>query len=79
MLLSRARNALIMIGNANTFKHAREGKELWKKLFDLLGGGKHMYQGFPVKCQRHPGTESVLKDVISFETSCPEGGCTIPW
>ena len=79
VLLSRARNALIMLGNATTFKNARKGKELWQKLFDLLADGKHIYQGFPVKCQRHPGTESVLENVQSFESLCPDGGCTIPW
>lgn len=30
VLLSRARNALILIGNATTFLDARKGKELWR-------------------------------------------------
>ena len=53
VLLSRARNALIMIGNATTFMKAK-GKELWNTLFGLLSEGGHMYNGLPVKCDRHP-------------------------
>ncbi|KAJ3507971.1 hypothetical protein NLJ89_g6009 [Agrocybe chaxingu] len=49
VLLSRARNALIMLGNSNTFRKAKKGKELWQTLFNLLSDGKHMYRGFPVQ------------------------------
>lgn len=53
VLLSRARNALIMIGNVTTFMKARKGKELWNKLFSLLKDGGHVYDGLPVRCERH--------------------------
>jgi hypothetical protein len=53
VLLSRARNALIMIGNATTFMKAKKGKDLWNTLFGLLNEGGHMYDGLPVKCERH--------------------------
>jgi hypothetical protein len=79
VLLSRARNALIMIGNANTFMKAKKGGELWRELFDLLRRGKHIYQGFPVKCQRHPETRSILGQVDDFDEFCPDGGCHLPW
>ncbi|KAF8957451.1 P-loop containing nucleoside triphosphate hydrolase protein [Flammula alnicola] len=78
VLLSRARNALIMLGNANTFRNARKGKELWRDLFGLLGDGKHIYQGLPVKCERHPDTKSVLAEVENFDSLCPDGGCVMP-
>jgi len=79
VLLSRARNALIMIGNANTFKKARKGGELWRDLFDLLGHDKHIYHGFPVKCERHPDTKAILVQVEDFDKFCPDGGCDLPW
>ncbi|KAF8159698.1 P-loop containing nucleoside triphosphate hydrolase protein [Crassisporium funariophilum] len=78
VLLSRARNALIMIGNAETFKGARKGKELWNKLFDLLGHGGHVYDGFPIVCERHPDKTAVIRDPKDFEATCPDGGCNAP-
>ena len=79
VLLSRARNALIMIGNANTFKDSRKGGELWGNLFELLGYGKHIYQGFPVKCERHPDNKAILEELKDFEELYPDGGCILPW
>lgn len=40
VLLSRARDALIMIGNAETFLNARKGKDIWVRFFDLLRRGE---------------------------------------
>lgn len=79
VLLSRARNALIMLGNVKTFKQARKGKQLWQSLFDLLAAGKHMYDGLPVKCEKHIGTTAILSKPDDFDTHCPDGGCTLPW
>ena len=53
VMLSRARDALIMIGNVETFHHARKGVETWRPLLDNLRKGGHIYDGFPVKCERH--------------------------
>ena len=60
VMLSRARNALIMIGNVETFQHARKGEETWRPLLDNLRKGGHIYEGFPVKCERHPTTIGLL-------------------
>ena len=79
VLLSRARNALIVIGNFETFMHARKGKEVWQKLFDHLKQNNHIYEGFPVKCEKHPDRTALLRSVEDFETQCPDGGCTEPW
>ena len=79
VLLSRARNSLIMIGNANTFKKSKKGEELWRDLFDLLGHGKHVYQGFPMRCERQPDTTAILGRVEEFDELCPKGGCNLPW
>lgn len=79
VLLSRARNALIMLGNAETFMKARKGGELWKKLLGLLKDGKHIYDGMPVQCERHSDRMSTLKEPADFDEHCPDGGCTEPW
>jgi hypothetical protein len=45
VLLSRVQNALIMIRNSNTFTHACKGREMWRKLFELLKRKNHIYDG----------------------------------
>lgn len=77
VLLSRARNALIMLGNPDTFKNARKGKEVWTKLFGLLTS--HIYEGFPVVCARHKDRKALLSKPGDFDEQAPEGGCTEPW
>ncbi|KAJ7791646.1 P-loop containing nucleoside triphosphate hydrolase protein [Mycena olivaceomarginata] len=67
VLLSRARNAFIMIGNSDTFLNSRKGKELWTKYFGLLRSGGHVHDGLPVKCERHPDRIAVLKSPTDFE------------
>jgi hypothetical protein len=78
VLLSRARNALILIGNASTFLDARKGKALWQKLGSFLTSGSHIYDGFPVKCERHPDRKLVLRTPEDFD-QCDDGGCSEPW
>ena len=79
VLLSRARNALILIGNAETFVNARKGKAMWNQLFDELKRGGHIYDGFPVKCERHPERKALLKTPEEFDSETPDGGCKEAW
>ena len=79
VLLSRARDALILIGNPETFLKARKGKSTWTKLWGLLKDGGHVYEGFPTKCERHQATTSVLRQPSDFDVECPDGGCKEPW
>uniref|UniRef100_D8QIN5 AAA+ ATPase domain-containing protein n=1 Tax=Schizophyllum commune (strain H4-8 / FGSC 9210) TaxID=578458 RepID=D8QIN5_SCHCM len=79
VLISRARDALIMIGNDDTFRNARKGSELWRHFFDLLEKGKHIYDGFPTVCERHRTREVDLRDPAEFKVQCPNGGCTQAW
>ena len=79
VLLSRARNGLIMIGNIETFSKSRKGREIWIQLFDMLKEGGHIYEGLPVECERHPGRTAVLRGPLDFEKECPDGGCNEPW
>jgi hypothetical protein len=79
VLLSRARNALIMIGNANTFRNSRRGKDIWIPLFEELKDGGHIYDGFPIKCEQHPDRTALLTEKEQFDTVCPDGGCSEQW
>ncbi|KAJ7227185.1 P-loop containing nucleoside triphosphate hydrolase protein [Mycena pura] len=78
VLLSRPRNAFIMIGNSDTFLNSRKGKDLWTRFFDLMKHGRHIYDGLPVKCERHPDRSAVLRAPSDFEIECPDGGCKEP-
>ena len=79
VLLSRARDGLIMIGNAATFSKARKGSAIWVQLFEMLKTGGNFYNGLPVKCEQHPNTKAILREVVDFENECPDGGCKEPW
>lgn len=79
VLTSRARNGLILIGNSETFIHARKGGAVWRKFFDHLKQNDHIYEGFPIKCEKHPDRTAVLSLPENFDTQCPDGGCPEPW
>lgn len=79
VLLSRARDALIIIGNADTFLASHKGKEHWRTLINMLTEGHHIYNGFPVKCERHSNRVAVLKCPSDFDEKVPDGGCSEPW
>ena len=78
VLLSRARDGLIMIGNAETFLNTRNNKHTWTDFFGLLKKGRHVYDGFPVKCERHPDQQALLQKPEDFDTECSDGGCKQP-
>lgn len=79
VLLSRARNSLIMIGNSDTFTNARRGSEIWRTLLDLLRQGGHVYDGFPAVCVNHPARKIIVKEGSQFTKLCPSGGCDLNW
>ncbi|KAK0437029.1 P-loop containing nucleoside triphosphate hydrolase protein [Armillaria borealis] len=79
VLLSRARDGLIMIGNSDTFTQARKGKAVWQQLFAMLRDRGHIYDGLPVKCEQHPYRTALLSTELQFEKDCPDGGCLEPW
>lgn len=78
VLITRARNCLIMIGNMDTFMHSK-GKDTWVPFFELLKEHSHLYDGFPVRCERHPEKSATLKTPEEFTQYCPDGGCEEPW
>lgn len=79
VLLSRARDALIMIGNATTFMNSRKGKDVWVPLIELLNREGHIYSGFPVKCEQHPERTALISLSEAFDEISPDGGCSEPW
>ena len=79
VLLSRARDGLIMIGNIQIFTKARRGGEIWTRLDEHLKGHGNIYDGLPVICKQHPDRRSLLKTPADFDSDCPDGGCNRPW
>ncbi|KAL4882176.1 P-loop containing nucleoside triphosphate hydrolase protein [Aspergillus karnatakaensis] len=78
VLLSRARDILIMIGNSKTFLGSRKGKQIWKPFIDQLQTSGHLYDGLPVKCEQHPQRLALPKSPEDFDKLCPDGGCEEP-
>jgi hypothetical protein len=79
VLLSRARNVLILVGNSETFVSSRKGRKAWKPLIDQLKSNGHLYDGLPVRCEQHPQTTTILRTTGDFDQECPDGGCSAPW
>ncbi|KAK5072925.1 hypothetical protein LTR64_000665 [Lithohypha guttulata] len=80
VLVSRARDGLIIIGDSATFLQARNaaGRELWTSFFSLLKKGSHIYHGVPVRCERHRDQGTLIIKPEDFDHSCPDGGCASP-
>lgn len=79
VLLSRARNVLIMVGNSETFVSSKKGKKVWEILIDNLKTNGHLYDGLPVQCEQHPQKTGILRTTEDFEREAPDGGCAEPW
>lgn len=76
VLVSRARNCLIMIGNMETFMNSRHGKACWLPFFALMQEKEYLHDGLQVHCERHPDRVALLAQPQDFDTHCPDGGCT---
>ena len=79
VLITRARNCLIMLGNMDTFMESKRGKETWVPFLELLKKEKLLHDGFPVRCERHPEKMAILQAPGEFDRHCPDGGCEEPW
>lgn len=79
VLLTRARNCIVLIGNMDTFMRSKKGKTTWRPFFDMLKERGHLYDGLPVKCGKHPERTALLKEPLDFDKLSPDGGCTKPW
>jgi len=78
VLLTRARNGLVLIGNMETFTKSPKGKETWLPFFEILKSEEHLYDGFPIQCERHL-TSALPREPGDFDICCPDGGCAEPW
>jgi hypothetical protein len=79
VLLSRARNGMILFGNMETFMKSKKGGEMWTQYFDALKKNDSIFDGVPIHCERHPETSMLLKLPEDFDKKCPDGGCAEPW
>jgi hypothetical protein len=79
VLLSRARNGMILFGNMETFMKSKKGGQMWTQYFDALKKNDSLFDGVPVHCERHPETSMLLKSPEDFDTKCPDGGCAELW
>ena len=78
VLLSRARKAIILVGNSETFLASRKGQNTWTPFFKLLRQGNNIHDGLPVKCEQHPDRQNDLKQPSDFDALAPDGGCSAP-
>ncbi|CAG1980975.1 unnamed protein product [Fusarium graminearum] len=78
VLLSRARNGMILFGNMETFMDSKKGGEMWTQYFDALKANDSLFNGVPVHCEQHPDVSMLLKTPEDFDTMCPDGGCAKP-
>ena len=82
VMLSRARDCEIIIGNKRTFENARgscdplRGGPLWKKIFECLESKGAIFDGVPLRCKKH-GTLTIVRDPADFSIFCPHGGCNV--
>eukprot|EP01031_Cornospumella_fuschlensis_P026332 gene26332-31809_t len=79
VLMSRARDGLILIGNSETYRKAasRRGREVWGNVFRVLDDQNAVYDGFPAKCTIHKSVQ-LLKMPGDFDAMAPYGGCSMP-
>ncbi|KAF1730682.1 NFX1-type zinc finger-containing protein 1 [Beauveria bassiana] len=76
VLLSRARNGIILFGNMETFLASPQGKDCWIPFFDLMKEKKYLQDSLEVYCQQHPKRISKLSVPQDFDLRCPDGGCS---
>lgn len=79
VLMSRARNAIILFGNMATFLKSKKGHDLWLQYFDALKDKGYLFDGLPVYCQQHPDRRVNLAEPTDFDLHCPDGGCAQIW
>ncbi|TQV95522.1 AAA family ATPase [Cordyceps javanica] len=78
VLLSRARNGIIMFGNMGTFLGSRHAAECWQPFFHYMKEKCYLHDGIPVYCEQHPNRTATLSTPQDFDLKCPDGGCAEP-
>ncbi|KAK7402704.1 hypothetical protein QQX98_011526 [Neonectria punicea] len=78
VLMSRARNGMVLFGNMSTFMKSKKGGAMWTQYFDTLKDRNCLFDGVPVRCERHPDKSMLLAKPEDFDQYCPDGGCAEP-
>ncbi|XP_044721190.1 AAA domain-containing protein [Hirsutella rhossiliensis] len=78
VLMSRARDGIVLFGNMHTLMKSKRGGELWREYFEALKDKECLFDGVPVHCERHPQRSLLLKTPKDFDQHCPEGDCAAP-
>ena len=79
VLLSRARDGIIIVGNAESFTSSKSASDVWKPFIAQLQENHQLFDGLPARCEQHPDQITLLKAAADFDEHCPDGGCTRPW
>lgn len=80
VLMSRARQGLILIGSAHTLLHASStaAREHWGVVLQQLQAAGQIYTGLPAVCQQHSFRLPMLDSAAAFLQHSPDGGCKEP-
>ncbi|KAM3466603.1 hypothetical protein NHJ6243_000658 [Beauveria neobassiana] len=76
VLLSRARDAIIMFGNMETFLASSQGELCCIPFFNLMRKHDYLQDGLQVYCEQHPDRSALLSVPEDFDLKCPDGGCS---
>jgi hypothetical protein len=79
VLLSRARDGLILIGNDHCLVNStdRVGKRIWTQALDVIARVGVIAPGLPIKCEQH-GNVVLARSEPDFKRASPLGGCRLP-
>lgn len=79
VLLSRARNGLILLGDPATLTGSPAGERQWGGVLEQLTAAGCVHTAFPAQCQTH-GTwpSEPLTTIAAFQRAVPDGGCDQP-
>jgi len=74
VLLSRARHALYLTGNAKTYQTI----PMWQDVIGMLRENSNFARSFELQCPRHMDTSLVVSQPDDFVLLSPESGCSLP-
>ncbi|RVD87113.1 uncharacterized protein DFL_005356 [Arthrobotrys flagrans] len=80
VLLSRARKALIILGDlySVTDNGVPGAHSVWRDVFKYFKSEGHILPGIPIVCQNHPGQKHICKTPEELDFCAPEGRCRLP-
>lgn len=79
VLLSRARNGLFLVGNAECLRYSKAGSIVWDPIIRMLEEKRQVKRGLPTRCQLHPDDDPIeLCKPADFRLYRPNGGYNRP-